>query len=158
MENFLDILICLIFLKILWLRLKFSWCCRAQQIKFWWEATLNCCTVVVMTKCDGDGSDCHNDDNDDDGNGDYWLFFSWRSGSYCSQTKVQVGKSDLAFNFQHETKYTFLIKPSDYSVKLQVLLAAAYLDDACTGCHMEFQPTVIISWNPGWWLGKISLI
>ena len=40
-----------------------------------------------MTKCDGDGSDCHNDDddddgdvggddNDDDGNCDYWLFFS----------------------------------------------------------------------------------
>jgi len=24
----------------------------------------------------------------------------------------------------------------------QVLLAAAYLDDACTGCHMDFQPTV----------------
>ena len=40
-----------------------------------------------MTKCDGDGSDCHNDDDDDDGDvecddidddgtGDYWLFFS----------------------------------------------------------------------------------
>ena len=38
-----------------------------------------------MTKCDGDGSDCHNDDdddgdvegddNDDDSNCDYWLFF-----------------------------------------------------------------------------------
>ena len=39
-----------------------------------------------MTKCDGDGSDCHNDDddddgdvecddNDDDGTGDYWLVF-----------------------------------------------------------------------------------
>ena len=28
-----------------------------------------------MTKCDGDGSDCHNDYDDDDGNGDYWLFF-----------------------------------------------------------------------------------
>ena len=24
-----------------------------------------------------------------------------------------------------------------------MLLAAAYLDDACTGCHMEFQPTVL---------------
>ena len=36
-----------------------------------------------MTKCDGDGSDCHNDDDDDgdvegddNDDGDYWLFFS----------------------------------------------------------------------------------
>merc|ERR1719341_386133 len=44
----------------------------------------------------------------------------------------------------------------------QVLLAAAYLDDACTGCHMEFQPTVsavrlYTTYKNKWFTGALYL-
>ena len=49
---------------------------------------------------------------------------------------VQMLAQQLVFN-QH-----LLCKENRKTSYFKVLLAAAYLDDACTGCHMDFQPTV----------------
>ena len=43
----------------------------------------------------------------------------------------------LVFNYSTSS----VQKKGKYHI-FKVLLAAAYLDDACTGCHMDFQPTV----------------
>ena len=50
---------------------------------------------------------------------------------------IEVLAHQLVFNYSTSS----VQKKGKYHI-FKVLLAAAYLDDACTGCHMDFQPTV----------------